>query len=142
MRFATFATATALAGCSFVGVRAPSKSIDPATMSPAQITCNESSLLPSLDALGGAAAISVMGGGIILEHTTERARYDHFTLYYAGPMLAAAIVYWYSASFGNARVSRCTELKETAGRIRPIVRPIESDGKPKQETDPEQIEIK
>ena len=134
--------AAALAGCSFVGVRAPSKSIDPATMRPEQIKCNESALLPSLDALGGAAAISAMGGGLILQYTTERDRYDHFTAYYAGPLLALAVVYWYSASFGNSRVSRCTELKETAGRVQPIVRPIEPEGKPTQETDPEQIEIK
>ena len=139
MRFACLA---ALTGCSFAGVRAPSRSIDPATMSPDQIKCNESSLLPSLDALGGALVISAMGGGIILEQTTERERYDHFTLYYAGPLLLGAIGYWWSASFGNERVSRCTDLKETAGRVRPIVRPVEGDGKPKQETDPEQIEIK
>jgi len=133
--------AAALAGCSFAGIRAPSKSIDPATMRPEQIKCNESALLPSLDAIGGAAAISVMGGGILLQYTTERERYDHFTLYYAGPLLVAAVTYWYSAAFGNARVSRCTDLKETAGRVQPVVRPIEPDGKPKQETDPEEIEI-
>lgn len=132
----------ALAGCSFVGVRAPSKSIDPATMRPEQIKCNESAVLPSLDALGGAAAISAMGGGLILQYTTENDRYDHFTAYYAGPLLAAAIIYWYSASFGNSRVSRCTDLKETAGKVQPVVRPVEPDGKPRQETDSEQIEIK
>ena len=51
-------------------------------------------------------------------------------------------VYWYPASSGNSRVSRSTEPEETAARVQPIVRPIEPEGKPKQETDPEQIEIK
>jgi hypothetical protein len=134
-----FVALVALAGCSFVGVRAPSKSIDPATMRPEQIKCNDSALLPSLDALGGAAAISAMGGGLILQYTTERERYDHFTLYYAGPLLVGAIVYWYSASFGNNRISRCTELKEKAGRVVPVVRPIDKDG---QQRDTEEIEIK
>ncbi len=138
MRYVALAAAFALTGCSFVGVRAPSKSIDPATMRPEQIKCNESTLLPSLDALGGAAAISVMGGGIILEGTTEKARYDNFTLYYAGPLLVTAIVYWYSASFGNNRASRCTELKETAARVQPVVRPLDKEG---QVRDDEEIEI-
>ncbi len=137
MRFAFLA---ALAGCSFIGVRAPSSKIDPATTAPDSIKCNDSSLLPSLDALGGAGVISVMGGGILLEQTTERERYDHFTLYYAGPLLALAVAYWWSASFGNDRISRCSELKDTAGRVRPIVRPIADPDKP-QESDPEKIEI-
>jgi len=137
----TATLALALSGCSFVGIRAPSKSIDPSVMSPAQIKCNESSLLPSIDALGGAAAISVMGGGIILEGTTKRDRYDDFTLYYAGPLLALAIGYWWSASFGTTRATRCTDLKETAGRVRPVVRPVGDEGKPAPQTDPEEIEI-
>jgi hypothetical protein len=132
MRFTALA---ALAGCSFAGVRAPPKSIDPATATPGSIRCNDSSLLPSLDALGGAGAISVMGGGIILQYATEKERYDHFTLYYAGPMLALAIAYWWSASFGNDRISRCSDLKEKANRVRPVVLPVG------QEADPERIEI-
>lgn len=140
MRFATPALA-ALAGCSFAGVRAPPRSIDPATAAPGSFKCNDSSLLPSIDALGGAGAISVMGGGIILEQTTERARYDHFTLYYAGPLLALAIGYWWSASFGNDRITRCSELKERASRVRPVVLPVGDPSKP-QESDTEKIEIR
>jgi hypothetical protein len=136
-----FVALVALAGCSFVGIRAPSSRIDPLTTRADAIKCNESTLLPSIDALGGAAAISVAGGGVLLEQTTDKSRYDHFTLYYAGPLLALAITYWYSAAFGNARVTRCTELKEKARLIQPAVRPIEFDGK-QQETDPEPIEIR
>ena len=114
----------ALAGCSFVGVRAPSKRIDPATMRPDQIHCNDNSILPALDALGGAGMLFGTGAGIVLEHTTDKDRYDHFTLYYAGPALALAVIYFYSASFGNERVSRCSDLKEIAGRTQTIVRPV------------------
>jgi hypothetical protein len=123
-----FVALLALAGCSFVGVRAPSPKLDPSTMSADQIKCNDSSLLPSLDALGGAAAISIAGAGVILEHTTKRERYDDFTLYFAGPMLALAITYWWSASFGNNRISKCSDLKERAGATRPVILPIKDDG--------------
>lgn len=136
-----FVALVALAGCSFVGVRAPSSKIDPSTTRPENIQCNDSSLLPSLDALGGAAAISVMGGGVILDAATEKERYKDFTLYYAGPLLALAVTYWYSAAFGNARISRCSDLKEKAGLVVPVVRPIGDPSTP-QEADPEQIEIR
>ena len=82
-------------------------------------------MLPALDALGGAAALGVMGGGILLEQTSEDGEPEHFTLYYAGPLLAVAIVYFASATFGTNRVSRCTELRESAVRVRDAVRPIE-----------------
>lgn len=117
----------ALAGCSFAGVRAPAAKIDPITLRVESVRCNDSSLLPSLDALAGAAAIAASGGGVILEHTTSKERYDNFTLYYAGPLLALAITYWWSASFGNDRISRCSDLKERHNSVRPIVRPIEDD---------------
>jgi len=114
-----------LAGCSFVGVRAPSRSSDPSTADPSAIRCNDSGLLPGLDALGGAAAIALTGGGILYEHTTDKA--DHFTKYYAGPSLALAILYFYSASFGTDRISRCSDLKERAAQVKVIVRPVDFD---------------
>ena len=48
-----------------------------------------------------------------------------FTLYYAGPALAVAVIYFWSASYGTARVSRCTELKEELAKVKEAVRPIE-----------------
>jgi len=98
---------------------------------PGAIKCNDSGVLPAIDAIGGAAAISVMGGGIILEQTSEDGEPEHFTLYYAAPLLALAIVYFSSASFGNNRITRCSELKEAASRVRSMVLPIEPSTKPK-----------
>ncbi|MEO8705857.1 MAG: hypothetical protein ABI867_37850 [Kofleriaceae bacterium] len=126
----------ALGGCSFVGVRSPKPQTDPPTY---PVKCNDSGILPALDALGGAAAISVMGGGIILERTDEDHDPQHFTLYYAGPLLALAVVYWASASFGNTRTSRCSDMKEAASRTQEVVRPIEPSEKPKPK--PPEIEI-
>lgn len=110
-------------GCSFAGVRGPARTVEPPT-DPSAIHCTESGVLPALDALGGAAAISVIGGGILLEHTSEDGEPEHFTAYYAGPLLAVAIAYFWSASFGTDRITRCTELKEQASQVRAIVRPV------------------
>ena len=81
-------------------------------MDPHDVHCNDSSLIPSLDALGGAAAIAASGAGILVEHTSEHL--DHFTLYAAGPLLVLGIVYFYSGSFGTNHVERCQELKDAA----------------------------
>lgn len=102
-------------GCSYAFVRAP-KHMDPPPTDPRQVRCNDSALFPSLDALGGAAALSVAGAGVILEQTSETGRADNFTKFYAAPLLALAIVYFYSGSFGTDRISKCQELKETAER--------------------------
>jgi hypothetical protein len=102
-------------GCSYAFVREP-KHMDPPPTDPRQVHCNDSGLFPSLDALGGAAAISVAGGGVIIDQTSETGRAENFTKYYAAPLLALAIVYFYSGSFGTERVSKCQELKETAER--------------------------
>ncbi len=134
MRFT--AAVLVLTGCSFVGVRAPKPQTEPPTY---PVKCNDSGILPALDALGGAAAISVMGGGIILERTSEDHEPDHFTLYYAGPLLVLAVVYWASASYGNNRTSRCSDLKDAASQVRPVVIPIEPGEKPKPR--PPEIEI-
>ena len=112
-----------MCGCSFAGVRGPARTADPPT-DPAKVHCTESALLPNLDALGGAAAISVIGGGVILEHTSDDGEPEHFTKYYAGPLLAVAIAYFWSASFGTDRTERCTEVRERAGATRRVVAPI------------------
>jgi hypothetical protein len=112
-----------LAGCSFVGVRAPARTTEPAK-DPAAVHCSDSGILPALDALGGAAAISVIGGGVLLEHTSDDGEPEHFTRNFAGPLLAVAIAYFWSASFGTDRIERCSELKEQAATVQTIVRPI------------------
>jgi hypothetical protein len=114
-----------VAGCSFVGVRGPTRTASSPPGDPSSIKCSESDVLPALDALAGAAALGVMGGGILLEQTSEDGEPEHFTLYYAGPALAVAIAYFWSASYGTTRVSRCTELKEDLARVKDAVRPIE-----------------
>lgn len=93
-------------GCSFALVRAPKKG--------PPLSCNHSSVIPAIDALGGAGALAVMGGGVILEHTSDDGKPAHFTTYYAGPLLATAILYFYSASFGTDRVGKCQELEQAA----------------------------
>ena len=114
-----------VAGCSFVGVRGPSRTASDPPGDPSSIKCTQSDVLPALDALAGAAALGVMGGGILLEQTSDDGEPEHFTLYYAGPALAVAVAYFWSASYGTARVSRCTELKEQLAKVKEAVRPIE-----------------
>lgn len=138
MRFTCLAVA-ALAGCSFAGVRAPRYTLDRTTGIPSAIHCSDNGLLPAIDALGGAAAIAATGGGILLEHTSDDRKPEHFTRYYAGPGLVLAIIYFYSASFGNDRITRCSDLKDSASQVKPVVRPVEDDG-PKKKPDDE-IEI-
>jgi len=121
-----------LAGCSFVGVRGPSRTASSSPTDPSSIRCTTSGVLPAIDALAGAAALGVMGGGILLEQTSDDGEPEHFTLYYAGPALAVAIIYFSAANFGTKRVSRCTEAKEQASLVQDAVRPIEG-GPPKTE---------
>ena len=96
-------------GCSFVGVRGPSDRIGAL---PAKLSCTESALLPSLDALGGAAAFAVAGGGVILEQASDDGEPESFTKYYAGPLVAVGVIYFIAASFGNNRITWCTDAKE------------------------------
>src|SRR5688572_27664634 len=103
MRIGVMAVGLGLAGCSFAFVRAPARLSEPPT-DPAAVKCNDSGLFPTLDALGGAAAISVAGGGVILEKGSEDGEPENFTAYYAGPLLAVAIVYWAAATFGTNRI--------------------------------------
>lgn len=126
-------------GCSFIGVRAPAhppdngKPIDPRT-----IHCNDSGLLPAIDALGGAGALAVAGGGLIVEGTSDTGSLKNWKYTAAPGLVVAAIIYFYAAGWGTDRVSRCADLKDGANAVVPV-RPIEMDspGKPK----PEDIQI-
>jgi hypothetical protein len=115
----------ALSGCSFIGVRAPQRPPDDGRpLDPRSIKCNDSQILPTIDALGGAAAIASAGGGILVEELSETGKFHNFKYYYAAPLVLVGIVYFYSASFGTSRVSRCADLKEGASTVEPI-RPID-----------------
>jgi hypothetical protein len=95
--------------------------VDPSTGETYEIRCKESSMLPTVDVLGGGAAIVAAGAGILLEQTSDDGQPKHFTAYYAGPLLAVAIAYFWSAGVGNHRLEKCSELKTTArGRPTPV----------------------
>lgn len=78
------------------------------------VRCTDSDTLPALDALGGAAAIAVAGGGFIIEQTSETGDLHNFTKYYAGPLVIAAILYFVATSVGTNRVERCHEARGTS----------------------------
>jgi hypothetical protein len=125
-------------GCSFVAVRGPGQRVGLLPEDPAQLRCSEDSLFPSLDALGGAAAIAVAGGGIVLEQTSEDGKPENFTKYYAAPLVALAIVYFISASYGNNRITWCSEAKERITKARDGVRPVDL-GPPTPKKKPSQV---
>lgn len=117
--------AVCLLACSFVGVQMPTVEPGATPGSPRTIHCSDSGLLPALDAVGGALAMSGAAVGIFREQFKDSDKPEHFTLFYAGPLVVLAITYWYSAAFGTARVSRCSQLREEAAQVREVVRPIE-----------------
>jgi hypothetical protein len=123
-------------GCSFVAVRGPSKRIGLLPDDPAKLKCSDNSLFPSLDALGGAAAIAVAGGGIVLEQTSEDGKPEDFTKFYAGPLVALGILYFVSASFGNKRITWCSDAKERILKQQDAVRPVEFGPPTKKQVDP------
>jgi hypothetical protein len=128
-------------GCSFVAVRGPSTRIGLLPDDPAKLKCSDNSLFPSLDALAGAAAIAVAGGGVVLEQTSEDGEPEDFTKFYAGPLVALGIIYFVSASFGNRRITWCDDAKERIRKAQDVVRPIDlgppSKRKPDPDVDPE-----
>lgn len=130
--------AVLLTGCSFIGVKGPSQTepYDSAghPLDPKSIRCTDSDLLPAVDALGGAAALAVAGGGVIIEHTSDDGSPQHFTAYYMTPLIAVAIAYFWAGSWGTDRVSRCVDLKEATTKITPILE-IDSGKKPGIEID-------
>ena len=136
MRPCSALVACALAGCSFVGVRAPVHR-DPPVQDPALITCTESSLLPSLDAVAGSFAVAAAVFGGVAEQTEAHDSVPaHFTKYYVGPLLVLGIAYLWSASFGTDRVEHCVDVKAA---VIPgvVVTPIDMSGVKPPEPQPE-----
>lgn len=111
--------ATGVAACSFVGVSGPSERVPHAPKRPEDLKCAEDSILPSLDALGGAFAMSAAVGGVFAEQLSEDGEPDGFTKYYAGPLLVLSIVYLVAAGHGNERITWCTDAKDRSrqGRL-------------------------
>jgi hypothetical protein len=104
------ALALQLSGCSFFAVKNPAVP-DPPPPSD-QIHCTTSDLLPTIDALGGAAALATSAGGIIAEETGSHGVAEHWELYYALPLVAVAVVYFASSSHGTKAVERCAVAKD------------------------------
>ena len=100
-----------LAGCSFIGVQGPGPIPDPRPPAD-QIRCTDSDFLPSIDALGGAAAIAAAAGGVIIEHTSATGAPHDFTKYYMTPLVLVGIVYFIAASRGTHRVEQCQAAKD------------------------------
>jgi hypothetical protein len=98
-------------GCSFVGVRGPDVGSTQVVPDPSKVRCTDSDTLPAVDAIGGAAALAVAGGGFIVEQTSSTGDLHNFTKYYAGPLVLASILYFIATSYGTNRVERCREIK-------------------------------
>jgi len=98
-------------GCSFVGVRGPVGYRSEPAADPSSVKCTDSDVLPTLDAIGGAAALAAAGGGFIIEQTSSTGDLHNFTKYYVGPLVAASIIYFISTSFGTNRVEQCRAVK-------------------------------
>src|SRR5689334_21765405 len=103
-----------LGACSFVGVRGPSDRVGIVPDDPAKVKCTDSTLFPSIDALGGAASAVIAAGGVILEKSSDDGKPENFTKYYAGPLAVLSIAYFYAASWGNNRITWCSDAKDRA----------------------------
>lgn len=123
------------AGCSFVGVRGPADRVGVLPDDPAKLKCTESTLLPSLDAVGGIVGVLAAGAGVVLEQTSEDGEPQNFTKYYAGPIALGAILYFVSASYGNNRITWCTDARERIEANRSVVVPVAPDPQPEIEID-------
>jgi hypothetical protein len=100
-----------LGGCSFVGVKGPGALPDPAPPAD-EIHCTTSDALPTIDALGGIAALAASGGGIIAEETGNHGVFEHWEAYYALPLLAVSIVYFVASGHGTHAVEQCAVAKD------------------------------
>ncbi len=109
---ASLAACSMLAGCSFVLVKDPPR-VAPGT-DPAKVNCSQSSLIPGIDAIGGAAAIAAAAAGVVLEHTSSDGSPKRFDLYFAGPLVVLGIIYFYAASGGTDAVEACQKIKVKA----------------------------
>jgi hypothetical protein len=125
-------------GCSFFAVRGPSQRVEVLPSDGKSLKCTESGLFPLLDAAGGVAAVSSAAAGVLLEQTSDDGEPENFTKYYAGPLALVAIAYFVSATYGNTRVTWCTDANERLRQPGERVVPINPDPKqPTPETDRE-----
>ena len=111
MRLLALALACTTA-CSFVGVSGPAERISFAPRNPDDLKCQEDSILPSLDALGGAFAMSAAVAGVFAEQLSEDGEPENFTAYYAGPLAVIGIAYLIAAGYGNSRITWCSDAKQ------------------------------
>jgi uncharacterized membrane protein YqgA involved in biofilm formation len=97
--------ALALAGCSLFAVQGLPESYNATT-----VTCTESDLVPSLDAVGGVLAIAGAVGGEFVTQLTDHT-VSHYELFYGLPLVVVGIVYLVAAGKGTAKVQRCRAVK-------------------------------
>ena len=109
---AALAACSLLGGCSFLLVKDPPRVV--AGTDPAKVDCSTTSVIPGIDAIGGAAAIAASAGGIVLQHTSTDGSPRHFDLYFAAPLLVLGIIYFYAASGGTDAVEACQKIKAKA----------------------------
>jgi|LNFM01.2.fsa_nt_gb hypothetical protein len=115
MRSLALVLALAVTGCSFIGVRGPNERVGRPPKRREDLNCTTSAALPGLDGLAGTAAIGAAGIGTLFEQVSEDGEPDGFTKYAAGPLFVGALVLFISASFGNTRVTWCSDAKDRAG---------------------------
>jgi hypothetical protein len=109
VRIALLVACSMLGGCSFLLVKDPPRV--PAGTDPAKVDCTSSSVIPGIDALGGAAAIAAAAGGVVLEHTSSDGEPKRFDLYFAGPLVVLGVIYFYAAAGGTDAVEACQKIK-------------------------------
>lgn len=127
MRALALVAACSVTGCSFIGVRGPVHTATP-VQDPSLVRCTDSSILPSLDAVAGVLGAGAALFGTIVDQTDAHTDLpNHFTAYYAGPLLVAGIVYLWSASYGTNRTEACTEAKQAVIPAA-VVKPIDMTG--------------
>jgi len=111
-------------GCSFFLVHGPSERIDVLPTERGRVDCTESGVIPLVDTIGGIAAITSAGVGVLVEQTSDDGKPEHFTAYYAAPLAAVAIAYFISASRGNTKVTWCSDvndrMRNPAERVTPV----------------------
>jgi hypothetical protein len=125
-------------GCSFFAVNGPTQRVSILPSDGKPLACTESGLFPTLDTIGGVAAASVAVGGVIAEQVSEDGEPENFTKYYAAPLAAVAVAAIISATYGNTRVTWCTDANDRLRNPEERVVPINLDpAKPTQEMDRE-----
>ena len=123
MRLVAVTAALLTTGCSFVLTKGPGAV--PVGTDPAKVDCTTSTVLPSIDAIGGAGTIAASAGGTLYEIVSPDPAFENFKYYYALPLLALGVVYMWSASHGTDNVTSCQALKDkedqpTLWQVQPI----------------------